>query len=340
MVHAKVMRWLAQAPYVVATELRNHYFDTWPGAVRHVPLPVVSVGNLSVGGTGKTPFVALLAEWSRQAGLRPAILSRGYGAVAGRDNDEMKELRQRVPFASQVANPDRIAGALKILASNAADLILLDDGFQHRRLHRDLDIVLLDALRAGQIADLLPTGRSRECPSQLRRADVVVLTRSDAVSAAGREDARTKIQELAPNALWCEAVERPVHFVSTTGGVRSLQEVKPLPLAAFCGIGNPEGFWHTLRRAGMNVVATKVFPDHHPYRPHDLVQLRDWVQRHAEVSAVVCTRKDQVKLTCDSVGDRPLLALEMQTEIVTGRSDLLDRFTVTVRSTTCQRRSG
>ncbi|MCX5677006.1 MAG: tetraacyldisaccharide 4'-kinase, partial [Planctomycetota bacterium] len=145
-----------------------------PGAVRRASCPVVSVGNLTVGGTGKTPLVAHLARLVAEMGGRPVILSRGYAAPAGRPNEEALELERLCPGVPHLQNPDRRKALEDWVAQNPCDVAILDDGFQHRGLARDLDIVLIDALRPFGFGHVLPRGLLREPLSALRRADLVI----------------------------------------------------------------------------------------------------------------------------------------------------------------------
>ncbi len=162
-------------PYQWAVRLRNWRYDHRPMAVHRVAVPVISVGNITAGGTGKTPMVAWLAQWAQQHNLSVALLSRGYrtppdGHSESLGNDEARELAQRLPEVPHIQNPDRVAGAQLAIDRHHCQLIVLDDGFQHRRLGRDLDIVLIDALRPFGYEHLLPRGLLREPLSGLARA--------------------------------------------------------------------------------------------------------------------------------------------------------------------------
>ncbi|MFM7073908.1 MAG: tetraacyldisaccharide 4'-kinase, partial [Planctomycetota bacterium] len=153
---------LAERPYAWAVAARNRSYDSGRSPINRVDVPVVSVGNLSVGGTGKTPLVAWLAQWFLERGVRVVLVSRGYGAAAGETNDEARELAIRLPNVPHLQNRYRHAAAQRAIEQHDAQLILLDDAFQHRRLHRDLDIVLLDGLDPFGGERLLPRGLLRE----------------------------------------------------------------------------------------------------------------------------------------------------------------------------------
>ena len=174
----------AEFPYTAAVAYRNRRYDLGRAAIHHVAVPVISVGNLTLGGTGKTPMVKWVARRLLAQGSRVAIVSRGYGAAAGQQNDEARELSQALPEVPHVQNRDRVAGAERAIAEFSAQCILLDDGFQHRRLARDLDIVLLDALEPFGFEHVFPRGTLREPLAGLKRAQAVCLSRADAISAA------------------------------------------------------------------------------------------------------------------------------------------------------------
>ena len=157
-----------ELPYGAAMQLRNWRFDRGWG-VCQASVPVVSVGNLTLGGTGKTPFVGWLAAEFQSRGLTPALVSRGYGARTG-PNDEALELAARLPGLTHIQNPDRVAGAQRAVREHEASVVLLDDGFQHRRLHRDRDIVLVDGLEPFGYGRVFPRGTLREPLSSAEKA--------------------------------------------------------------------------------------------------------------------------------------------------------------------------
>lgn len=171
-------------------------------------VPVISVGNLTTGGTGKTPLVALVCDLLRQANFRPGIVSRGYGSVDGNANDEKLVLNLLCPDVPHTQAPDRVAAAHSLTIEENLNAIVMDDGFQHRRLHRDLDIVLIDATNPFGYGSLLPRGLLREPLSSLRRADVAIITRSDLVAARVLAEIHNAIIEAAP-----QLVDHVLHIV-------------------------------------------------------------------------------------------------------------------------------
>ena len=244
-------------------------------AAQRVGVPVVSVGNLTLGGTGKTPMVKWIARWAGERGIRVAIVSRGYGAVQGEPNDEARELAQALPDVPHVQNPDRVAAARRAIDEFAAELIILDDGFQHRRLARDLDIVLLDALRA---VWLRPRLSSRHAARAARRLGAgrrrLPESGRSGRRPAGRAAIRDRVAKLAPQAAWCEVVHAPSGLVNSRGQTQPLDVLRGRRVAAFCGLGNPAGFRRTLESTGCEIVVWREFPDHHAYLADRLRRIR------------------------------------------------------------------
>lgn len=311
--------WGAQWPYRAAVAVRNRRFDTQSDAVTRAAVPVISIGNLTVGGTGKTPMVKWVARTLREAGVRVAIVSRGYGAEQGAVNDEAIELEQSLPDVPHLQDPDRVASAQIAIEELDSQLILMDDGFQHRRLGRDLDIVLLDATCPFGHGHLLPRGLLREPVGSLRRAGVVCLTRADLVDEAARRTIKQAALKHAPDAVWCEATHAPQRLINAAGGEESLALLAGKRVAAFCGIGNPAAFRQTLASLGCEVAAWREFPDHYRYARQDIDQI---AADAAGAELVVCTHKDLAKVQTDQLGDRPLWAVEVAMQWLAGEQAL------------------
>ena len=305
---------IVEVPYTAAVRFRNLRFDRGHAEIHHLETPVLSIGNLTMGGTGKTPMVAWLVEWCQANRLDPALLSRGYGGAKGKQNDEAAELAQRFPNVPHVQNPDRVAGARQLISNHAPDLIILDDGFQHRRLHRDLDIVLIDALQPFGFGHVFPRGSLREPITGLARADIAILTRADAVSEARRQELRKHFQSTATNLHWFEATSQPIRLVSTTGSEETLDGLDSKKVLAFCAIGNPAGFRHTLASIGCSPRQLIEFPDHHRFRRSDLDRILAALEQ-TEDSLAVCTCKDLTKLPPDHPVTTRTLAVEVRQQI-------------------------
>lgn len=308
---------IAETPYTLAVRMRNRRFDRGVN-VHRMSVPVVSVGNLTLGGTGKTPMVEWLARWFRARGVRIVLVSRGYGAKSGKANDEALELAQKLPDVPHLQDPNRVSAADYAIRERGAELILLDDGFQHRRLARDLDVVLVDATEPFGFGHVFPRGTLREPLSGWSRAQAIALTRADMLKPDQRRALREQILSYAPQAVWLEVTHAPRVLLDSTGGEQSLESLAGQRIAAFCGIGNPAGFEHALKSCGYEVVALREFPDHHAYTPDDLASLAAWAAG-LQVSAVICTHKDLVKVATQRLGDLPVLALTIGLSFLSGQ---------------------
>ncbi len=312
---------LAEVPYSLAIRGRNWCYDSGMAATYRISVPVVSIGNLTLGGTGKTPMVVWLGRWFRSRDVRPAVISRGYGASAGAQNDEALELKQKLPDVPHLQDPDRVAAARAAVEEYHCQVILLDDALQHRRIGRDLEIVLLDALEPFGFGHVFPRGTLREPLSGLRRADVVALSRADVLRPAEREEIWRQVRRYAPQSVYLETAHVARTLISSAGQEEPLESLAAQPVAAFCGIGNPAAFRHTLQTCGYHVADFREFPDHHRYTTADIDSLARWANR-LEVAAVLCTQKDLVKLDIDQLGRRPLRAVRVELTILTGRDAL------------------
>jgi tetraacyldisaccharide 4'-kinase len=285
-----------------AVAARNFLFDA--GLLRAQPVPglrVLSVGNLTAGGAGKTPVVAFLAERLARADVRVAVLSRGYGRrqrdlvrVAGPPwpsfedvGDEPLLLARRMPNVQVWVGTNRLALAQAALRAGAT-VALLDDGFQHRWLRRDADVVVLDEAVGMGSGHLLPWGPLREPASALKRASLLW------VRVANRP------QLLAPFPKGCPVVRArhaPVDIVRPGGAAVPLSSLAGLPVVAFCGIARPSAFEQTLRELGVKLVTVHGFPDHHAFTPGELAGLR--AEAAALKAQLVTTEKDAMRLPAD-----------------------------------------
>ncbi len=327
---ARLVLWLAEFPYATVVALRNSLYDR-----RHVAqaaVPVVSVGNLTVGGTGKTPCVRWLAKWLADLGHQPAILSRGYRTDGERGcNDEALELARRLPDIVHLQHRDRVATANQAVVDYGANVLVLDDGFQHRRLARDIDIVLIDATCPWGFGHLLPRGMLRESPRSLNRADVAIVTRADSLDQDGRATLLAEIRSHNRDIVLATVTERPIAWVDIEGRESPVNSVSA-PLQPFCGIGNPASFARTLQSLGGDTLPIVEFPDHHHYTTDDLRRVEQQA-RNGGAASIVCTEKDLVKIDRCMAHELPLHALRIDWSWQSGREAveelILDRLAVT-----------
>jgi tetraacyldisaccharide 4'-kinase len=293
-------------------ELRTRRMLNHGQSVKRLPRPVISVGNLTTGGTGKTPMTACLASLIRSWGLKPVILSRGYGGSAERcgvvvstgtgprvpasvAGDEAFLLAQRLPDVPVVVGRRRYAMGARVFKQLNPDCYLLDDGFQHIQLHRDLNLVLLDYKRPFGNGHLLPRGHLRESPAALERADAIVLTRSG-------------FHTQTPDEVAAWSRRKPVFRAShRTIMVQHWRAEKRLPecekknlhadtpVYIFSGIADNAGFQQAMKQLGVRSVGQHAFADHHPYRHEDLEAIKADA-RAAGAKTLVTTAKDFVRL--------------------------------------------
>ena len=313
----RTLLWLLKWPYHAAIAARNLGYRS--GAIRShsATVPVISIGNLTTGGTGKTPLVAWLARQLADAGHSVGLLSRGYrGEASDAGNDEKRLLEALCPATPHVQDPDRVAAARRAVSEHGCDVLVLDDGFQHRRLGRDLDIVLVDATCPFGFGHLLPRGLLREPPASLRRASLVVLTRIDQVEPDRGKELRDQLSRWAGHDQVAEVAFPATGLVNADGTTTPLESLAGSRVAAFCGIGNPEAFW-----AGLETVATRAFPDHHLYNDAELAELAGWAEGH-RADVLLTTRKDLVKIPHARLRQTPLWAVEIGVRWISGQDIL------------------
>jgi tetraacyldisaccharide 4'-kinase len=310
--------------YGAAVRLRNRAFDVGLKRIHEAAVPVISVGNITTGGTGKTPMVAWLVHWFQDHGLRPVILSRGYRSLPGEVNDEKLVLDQLCPGVPHLQNPNRVASSRDAIDEHDAQVLILDDGFQHRRLARDLDIVLIDALNPFGYGRLLPRGLLREPLAGLQRADLIVLTRADQIDDNSKRQNIERISEIRGTADHVEVAFSPQCLVNSTGQTADLGSLSGQLVTAFCGIGNPAAFGITVKDCDFQIADGDPlsYPDHYHYRIGDITYITD-LAREQETTAIVTTQKDLVKIDQNHLGGVPLWAIQIAAKIVTG-ADLMN----------------
>ncbi len=281
-----------------------------------VKAPVVSIGNITTGGTGKTPMVHFICQWFLDRKKTPVILSRGYSHAADSNapNDEWQELRLRLPGVVHLQNRNRVAIARAAVEEHEPDVLVLDDGFQHRRLARDVDVVLIDVTNPFGHGHLLPRGLLREPLRQLSLADTLILTRCEQVNESELKRIESELRLFNAEAPIFRSKFEPSGLVDLKSGKLPLDFLRGKSVFAFAGIGNPENFFESLRQMDLLLSTTKSFPDHHEYSSDDF---SGESLEPAALSADVwiCTLKDLVKVKELKSLKRPIVALEIEMKI-------------------------
>ncbi|MCW5960018.1 MAG: tetraacyldisaccharide 4'-kinase [Pyrinomonadaceae bacterium] len=305
--------------YGAITNLRNRLYDRESFRSYDLGVPVISVGNITTGGTGKTPIVAFIAEILAESGEKVCILTRGYGRQNGSNRvivsdgtkiqndpiitgDEPLELARKLDGkAAVIADRDRVAASIWAREKLGTTVFVLDDAFQHRRVRRDLDIVVIDATDPFGNGKMLPFGRLREPLENLERADLSILSRSNLAGETG--SIIKDIQKIAPGILILECfneigsitpLEKFCERISESNSQIS-ENLKTAPALAFCGLGNPGNFFDQLELEQFNVAATLKFRDHHFYDQKDVQTIIETAKKSGAVM-LLTTAKDAVKL--------------------------------------------
>ncbi|TSA44650.1 MAG: tetraacyldisaccharide 4'-kinase [Deltaproteobacteria bacterium] len=309
-------------PYGSIVAARNRLYDQGLLKQQKLPCPVISVGNLTVGGTGKTPMVIFIAHILKDHGYRPAVLSRGYGGSARSPinvvsdgnrilmgwreaGDEPILIARAAPGIPVLTGSRRILTGRAAVETFGADVLILDDAFQHRSLFRDIDMVLLDAARPFGNGFLLPRGPLREPPNSLRRADIIIRT--------GEGENGEPLREAASLPSF-RAIHKPQGLVAgETNRIETVAALLGQKVFAFAGIGYPEVFRRSLMELGAAVVGFQVFPDHHPYDLSDINNLRR-LAAESGAARIVTTEKDGIRLVDfpDFLAEISLLRIAME----------------------------
>jgi tetraacyldisaccharide 4'-kinase len=326
--------------YWLGVAVRNWFFDIGVLKTQKVNVPVISVGNISAGGVGKTPFVEMLIE-RLKINHRVAVVSRGYhrkssGTVVVSDGhgklssaedsgDEPMQLVLKYPELLVVVDEDRVRGAQKAVALNA-NIILLDDGFQHRYLHRDLNIVLLTAEEILNGDLLLPSGNRREPLASLKRADMIAITRCADVKEYERIRTVGRECHLIPNGMPTVGLKtklKAFKHISSNKNVE-VEKVAHSNSIAFSGIGNPKSFEELMANVNIKILKHFVFTDHHWYKDDDIKRIIDSrKQTHADF--IITTEKDAVRMRerfSEFLETEPVISAEIQQEILSGDQQL------------------
>jgi tetraacyldisaccharide 4'-kinase len=329
---------VAELLFRAGAAIRGALYDHGTFASARAGAPVISIGNLAIGGAGKTPAAIAVATRLRARGRKVAVLSRGYGSVrsdarvvsdgetvrlgAAEGGDEPVLIARRLPGVAVLSGPRRAELARLAVGSLGADALLLDDGFQHRALARDLDIVVLDAGNPFGNGHLLPRGPNREPRGALRRAGLVWLSRVDQADPARLERLRALAQAKTGRAP-VESRHAPVDvldgFLERAFGLDALRGARVLLLS---GIARPASFRRTVEALGADVVGERVFPDHHRFGSEALAAILDAPDALGDEPLVVTTEKDAVRLDRRWAAHPRLRVVRVEAELVGGAASL------------------
>ncbi|VAX35106.1 Tetraacyldisaccharide 4'-kinase [hydrothermal vent metagenome] len=292
---------------------------------QHLPKPVISVGNITLGGVGKTPFVIFLARLFQRRGLKPVILTRGY-MESKHKSDEVKVIEENLKDISVLVGANRFANAQEFLKNNNVDVFILDDGFQHWKLYRDLDIVAIDATDPFGNAQVIPRGILREPLDGLKRANLCVATKTD-LPGAKVGALRQKFRAFNTEVPFVEASHKPVSFIDVKSSVqKELEFFKEKTVMAFCSLGKPESFENTLIKLDIKVKKHFVFIDHHMYTYQDIVSMVQYA-RECKIDTFVTTQKDAVKLSefLNEFKEIDIVFLKIEMNIISGKEQVIER---------------
>ncbi len=314
---------LLSGTYKMVIKTRNLCYDHKIFKTHWLLAPTIAIGNITTGGTGKTPTVIKIAQMIENLGYNVGITLRGYGQSTKHPADETLLYLRELPGRIIVANPDRIKGgndAIKL----GAEAIVSDDAYQHRRLGRDINICLVDATFPFGKGRLLPAGRLREPISTLKRTDIIIITKADCITSEKLRNLKSKIFSIVPNAIILLSIHRPKHFSTISADKIPLEYLSDKPASAFAGIGNPEGFIAGLKKLNINIKNFVKFPDHCRYTPRELRKIKSYVNDEY----IICTTKDIIKLNEEmlkeaNINPDKLLALEMEIEFLENGEEIL-----------------
>lgn len=285
----KLIASLLSGLYRVGLNLCQASYRLLPFRMRKVNARVISIGNITWGGTGKTPLTIKLAGDLFYYGRKVAVLTRGYG------KDEVDEIKTRLPGVPVIVGRDRIKSAHEAIKKHGAEFLILDDAFQHIRLRRDLDIVTVNCAQPFGPGGLIPAGTLREPVQSLARAHVFVLTKSD-IGVKNLPEIRKKLTTVNPTAVIYEAVHKPVRYADRRRGREtSFSEMSGRRVAVVSGIGDPFAFEKTVEHTGAEIVFAARFDDHHVYTKTEVLEL---LRHSREIGAqeIVTTEKDYFRL--------------------------------------------
>jgi len=294
--------------YLIVIRLRNFLYDKGWLKTYQADAAVISIGNITAGGTGKTPLVIWLCKFLQQKEIRCAVLTRGYKThtqtrAASHERratiDEPAILKESCPEAEVVVNPDRLEGAAEAVTKFGAKALIMDDGFQHRRLVRDANIVAIDAMCPFGYGKILPAGLLREPVTALKRADAAVLTRCDQTNRSRLARLEEKLRSVNPDMIIAKSFHAPVCAKSKGDEEISIEGLRNKKIFAFCGIGNPDAFFGTIKQLGADLIGSKIYDDHYHYTRNDIADIYERAG-YLQADLILTTQKDWAGIIVNS----------------------------------------
>ena len=311
-------------PYSAVLNTRDFLYKNSVFKSTRLPVKVISIGNITTGGTGKTPLVESMARCLLEKNKKVAILSRGYGGNNSLQenndnvNDECLILRENLQDVPVLAGKDRVSNGEKAIRESGVDCLLLDDGFQHLKLKRDLDIVVIDSLNPFGGEKLIPRGSLREPLKNLRRADLFIISHCNQSKEKTIKSIYTKLNHVNNDAPVCESIHWPVHIENITdGSILGPEWLMGKRIYGLSAIGNPESFTYTLKGLGADLIKHRKFHDHHNYNREEMGYIVSEA-RSLDADAIVVTQKDIVKIRKMDINDFNILSLKIETQITKG----------------------
>ena len=311
-------------PYSAVLNTRDFLYKNGVVKSTRLPVKVISIGNITTGGTGKTPLVESMARCLLEKNKKVAILSRGYGGNNSLQenndnvNDECLILRENLQDVTVLAGKDRVSNGEKAIRESGVDCLLLDDGFQHLKLKRDLDIVVIDSLNPFGGENLIPRGSLREPLKNLGRAGLFIISHCNQSKKQIIKSIYTKLKNVNNDAPVCESIHRPVHIESMIdGSILGPEWLMGKRIYGLSAIGNPESFTYTLKELGADLIKHRKFHDHHNYNREEIGDVV-YEAKLLGVDAIVVTQKDIVKIRKMDINDFNILSLKIETQITKG----------------------
>ena len=305
------------AVYGFEVSRRNRRFNAGEG-VHVLDVPVISVGNITMGGTGKTPLCGLVIRTLKELGHNPALAMRGYRASRTGGSDEAAEYLDTFPDLPMAVGADRVSAIKELAKTRTFDCVVLDDGFQHRRIARDLDVVLIDATRSGLDGRLIPAGRLREPVESISRADCVLVTRSNGIDESLKK--RIEILSGKPPIAWFDHVWEGLD-VQVEGKTEhaDIDYLRGLRLGISLGVGNPQSIREKIAEAGASIEWDAGARDHHRYTKRSIEKLRERFER-SDADALFVTPKDWVSIRryTKYLGAVPIAVPRLKVKAVSG----------------------